>query len=500
MVKFKLEPYGPGDCRVLRYLNGAIIREPSIQHLFTLESRKGVNKDENTSESVSADKNDESMELVDDTVAKNEENTTEIDKGDTENAHKDVINGTSTTIANTSRDDFARELHKANCTNWHMVASSICMASSLWIQKDIPLEWNEAKLDQVNGHNVLSKLKGIFDHLTESKGLQLSHVVAKSNNKYLKYAIFDRNECLKKYSNKALQVSDLLMNSLNIQTKFLQIIKEIKKEFKVLTSERNFVDLSSQDIDYPTSFSVMVAFFDLSYQPHSKDLNICIDYQSDDFSKPVELEEVDYDYNTKIEGEIWELWEIHNLASPYAPQQCLLSHYESSDDLETKLTFPQNVSYFIENDYGLSINASSIPLFNKGDSSNVHYQLRKAQTCLIDRLIYAILCQECFVSLKLGRNILYIGDSSVLIKYINSAQLLLVYKATEIQISYKSCDRVESGETIWKLAITKLRDILIQDWKRRSFLLDNRKDSMLRTFLKYVIKLIDYKTAQSMTT
>ncbi|BAM42216.1 conserved hypothetical protein [Theileria orientalis strain Shintoku] len=436
-MELKLESYGFADDRVLRYLNGAIIKETPVQHYFTLKNtRQNEIKKEGEEEKVEVD------------------------------------------------DKFISELDRVNCSNWNLPASTICMASTMSMQKEFPLEWDESKVDQINGYNTLTKIKGIFDSL-ENKKLQLSHTVNRQESKTLKYSIFNRNEKLEELSEKSAQMAEKLMKSLSLQLKYLEIIKEIKKEFKVLASHRNPVDLSTLDVDYPTSFSINVLFYDVAYHVVKTGL-----FNYNIFTQFEEREVTKYDMEWNEQENVWELWEGHG-ASPFSPQMGLISYYEG-EELLTRLTFPQSISQFVEENYMLSINGSEAPLYT--DTTNkIMYHLRRARACLIDRFIYCVLCQYCYSSVKLGRYFLKIGDSRVFIKYITSETLYLVCEGVDVEVSYRPGGSEEAGEPMWKLLVAKLRDLHVQNWKRQRFMLSNKVDNLLGEFLKYTIKLIRYK-------
>lgn len=404
---FKIECYGPDDSRVLRYFNGTIIRESNLNDYFTAKDKA---------------------------------------RGDEPTSLQDV-------------------LERDNNANWHIAASTICMASGIWAQKSSPVEWNEARTCQQNANMVFSKAKMLIDCLQSSRKLQLKHTVSQHepNNQLVKYAIHSRNKRLEECSSKTQSLAQLICRSLRLQLDFLRMISLIKTEFKVLINARNAVDVSTIDVDYPASFSVFVIFYEVAFKT--------ID---------------------NSETNIWEIWDLHKRAAPTATQQCLISYYEDIEpdqQLRTRLTFPLGVSHFIKKEYSLTVNGAHVPVYKREDYIPLCYRLKKAQMCLIDRLIFTILCQRSLDHLRTQRPVT-VGDTMVYVKSITSEKLVFVCKNIDVTVSYSSTEPQECGDVVWRLVVMKLRDIAVQNWKRQVFQHETDIPDVFMECLQYTTKLI----------
>ncbi|GBE61664.1 transcriptional family protein, putative [Babesia ovata] len=405
-VAFRLECYGGNDSRVLRYFNGAIIREAALKDYFTARSEVASSAD----------------------------------------ACLDSV------------------LERGNNENWHISASTICVAASIWAQKSNPVEWDEARVFQQNANQVFAKAHALLDCLQSSRRLQLSHTVPSQeiNSQVAKYAIHSRNDRLRECAGKARELHDVLSRSLRLQVNFLKVISAIKSQFKVLINARNLVDVSSFDVDYPASFSVFVVFYDMA-------LNM------DDG-----------------ESRVWESWDVHKLSSPAAPQHCLLSYYEDTgtgDGLMTKMTFPTAVSFFIEHDFALTVNGAHVPVYIQEDHIPVIYRLRRAQMCLIDRFIFLTMCQAALEPLR-SQQAIPVDDTQVFIQSMTSERISFMFDDQVISVRYATCGDEEVGDVVWRLAVTKLRDLAIQNWKRQLYERESDTPCLLLSFLGYVTNLL----------
>ncbi|EAN31662.1 hypothetical protein TpMuguga_04g00310 [Theileria parva strain Muguga] len=457
-MKFRLESYGVGNERVLRYLNGNIIKESPIQHFFTVTNNE--NKDENIEEDTN-----------------NQNNNNEITSSKEENIELS--------------DEFLSKLHELNCENWHLIGTNICMSTTLRYEKENPLEWDESMKDQQMGYASLSKIKSTFDHLNETKKLKLLHTVNRFDSQTLKYSIFDRNASLDECSSKSLELSQTIYNGINLQNEFINVLLELKKEFKLLMSHRNPVDLTSLDVDFPSSFALNVLFYDISYYPFSIRLpNLNTD--TDDNQKDAET--------GPREEYIWDIWLYHSDSSPFVPQICTIYYNNmTADDMakefkelnninNVKMVFPMGISHFIEKNYGLCVNGSSIPLYERDESNLLLYHLRRGRNCLIDRHIFLTIAQMCFdlnnkTSDLDGVKILFIGSDGVRLELMGR----------RVEIGYKPVEEVEAGEVMWKLVIAKMRSVHIQNWKQQKYQLDNNIPNIFEETVKFIQNLINFK-------
>ncbi|XP_952983.1 uncharacterized protein TA07795 [Theileria annulata] len=461
-MKFRLESYGSGNERVLRYLNGNIIRESPIQHFFTVTNNKN---DEDNQNNTNGD-----VSLSNEEVSLTDEENFELS------------------------DEFLSKLHELNCENWHLIATNICMATTLRYEKENPLEWDESRKDQQMGYASLSKIKSIFEHLNDSKKLKLLHTVNRFDPQTLKYSIFHRNLSLDECSSKSLALSQSIRDGINLQKEFINVILELKKEFKLLMSHRNPVDLTSLDVDFPSSFSLNVLFYDISYYPFSIPLpNLNIDTEVN--QNTVET--------TPREEYIWDIWLYHNNSSPFVPQVCTIYYNNLTNDDEkecnqvnnninnVKMVFPMGISHFIEKNYGLCVNNSSVPLYERDESNLLLYHLRRGRNCLIDRHIFLTIAQMCF---DLTNNKTKPVDNGVKVLFIGSDSIRLELMGLKVEIGYKPVEQVEVGEVMWKLVIAKMRSVHIQNWKQQKYQLNNNISNIFNeTYLGKIIyiKLFD---------
>ncbi|CDR95114.1 hypothetical protein, conserved [Babesia bigemina] len=405
-VAFRLECYGAGDSRVLRYFNGAIIREAALKDYFSARAEHALSED----------------------------------------ASLDAV------------------IARGNHENWHIAASTICVAASIWAQKSNPVEWDEARVYQQNANQVFAKAHALLDCLQSSRRLRLGHTVASQecNSQVVKYAIHSRNTRLRECAARARELHDVLSRSLRLQVNFLQVLSAIRSQFKVLINARNLVDVSSFDVDYPASFSVFVVFYDMALQ-------------TDDG-----------------ESRVWESWDVHKLSAPGAPQQCLLSYYEDTgpgDGLMTKMTFPTAVSFFIEHDFALTVNGAHVPVYMREDHSPVVYRLRAAQMCLIDRYIFLTLCQAALEPLR-SQQAIAVNGVDVFIQSMTSERISFSIDAQVVAVRYAAAAGQETGDVTWRLAVTKLRDLAIQNWKRQLYQREADTPCLLLSFLSYVTNLL----------
>ncbi|KAK1442685.1 hypothetical protein BgAZ_302030 [Babesia gibsoni] len=355
-------------------------------------------------------------------------------------------------------------LERGNNDNWYIAASTICMASSIWAQKSNPVEWEEARVFQQNANAIFSKAHMLLEGIKVSRKLQLNHTVTpnETNTQLVKYAIHSRNKRLQECAKKTKELAERISISLKLQLNFLKMVSEIKSQFKVLINARNLVDVSTFDVDYPASFSVFAIFYDIAFRT-----------------------------NDTSDIKVWEAWELHKKSPPTATQQCLISYYEqtdSEDGLTTRMTFPLAVSHFIQNGFSITVNEAHVPMYDESENSKVCYRLKQAQICLLDRLIYTTLCQSALDYLRKPKPIL-IGDSTLYVKSMTSEKLVIIHKSLSITVAYTAMGSQESGDTMWKLAVMKLRDMAIQNWKNQVYLHKVGTFNMLEEFLSYIIKL-----------
>ncbi|ORM40740.1 FACT complex subunit SPT16 [Babesia sp. Xinjiang] len=391
-VTFRLESYGADDGRVLRYFNGAIIREAPVRDYFTACSELPTDDDCGLEEA----------------------------------------------------------LERNNSENWQIAASTICMASGLWAQKSIPLEWDEAKTYQEKANQVFGKSKKVLECLHSSQCMRLNYAVPTlEGDRYsVKCAILSRNRRIDECANKCRELGELLSKYIKLQIHFLGLISEIRSHFKVLLSVRNLVDVSSFDVDYPCSFSVFVVFYD-------------VDLQTEDVG----------------DDRVWESWDVHKLSHPGAIQQCLISYYEDTSPdtaLMTKMTFPPAVAFFIEHDFALSVNGAHVPVYTRGDQHPVTYRLRVAQMCLIDRFIFITLCQLSLESLR-SQEPIDVDGTSVCVQSMTSESLSFIFYNQVVELRYATSKGEETGDVVWRLVLTKLRDALLRRMVRYGLMGENER-------------------------
>ncbi|GFE54588.1 extracellular ligand-binding receptor, putative [Babesia ovis] len=405
-VAFRLESYGADDSKVLRYFNGCIIRESDVRDYFTARA----------------------------------------------------------SLPSDNSCGLEEALDRCNNENWHITASTLCMASSIWAQKSTPVEWDEARTHQQNANQVFAKARALLDCLHSSQRLRLNHAVSphKSSGNVVKYAITSRNGRLAECASKSRELGGVVSRSIGVQINFLRVVSEIKTQFKVLLNVRNHVDVSSLDVDYPASFSVFVLFYDM-------------------------------DFRMELEGDskVWEAWDVHRLSNPGTPQQCLVSYYEDNKhdaNLMTKMTFPTVVSHFIERNYALTVNGAHVPVYTREGQNPVVFRLRVAQMCLIDRFIFTSLCQSALEPLR-SQQPISVDGISVFVKSMTSERLSFVFEGQILELRYTSCGDEETGEVVWRLVLTKLRDLALESWKRQVYERVNEDMRLFSTFLRYTVNL-----------
>ncbi|KAK2198276.1 hypothetical protein BdWA1_001285 [Babesia duncani] len=419
---FQIECFGASGGRVLRYLPGSIVREPKpSNYLDALDEESNVNP---------------------------------------------------------------LELARINAENWHIPASMICMAASLWSQTDSVNEWKEALVHHQKANEHLLKANETLAKLTRNE-LSLRHTVSShdTNSKCLKYAIYERNEKLSHFSNKVRDLATYLQQSLELQVQFLEIVALLKSRFIVLVNARNTVDISSIDFDFPGTFAIAVVFFNINFNIFPRN-----------------------------EFKIWSLWQTHKHADPFAPQTCHISYYEStqtdasstSNELSTKIIFPAGIGHFIQRRYTLTINGVHAPVYQDSNiygvdsdlesKENTHgrricMELQEAQMCLIDRLAFCILSQYCYDHFI---NSCPIKTTSGMahVKSLNSDYLELFVSPLDIKIAYEPVGHACGVGAIWKCLITKLRLLVINSWKSQVFQTETELPNILEEFLDEIYKRV----------
>eukprot|EP00371_Babesia_bovis_P001144 XP_001609791.1 hypothetical protein [Babesia bovis T2Bo] len=200
---------------------------------------------------------------------------------------------------------------------------------------------------------------------------------------------------------------------------------------------------------------------------------------------------MDLNLNQESEPQVWESWDLHKLVHPGRPQQCLVSYYEDDNPeagLLTKMTFPTQVSYFIERNFALTVNGAHVPVYTKDGCNPVIYRLRNAQMCLIDRFIFIAISQAALEPLRSQTPIIVEGVH-VFVKSMTSERLTIVFEGEMLELGYISFGNEEVGDVVWRLVITKLRDLTIEYWKRQVYQRDRHELCLLTSFLKYTVKL-----------